>query len=190
MVESVVSNMFVALVAILILSLLGLVGCLALRNPLIRAAEERHGLSSARDSITEARRQRLAEHSLSSDFESRLKAQRKALTEIEADLKKAQQQVAQLPKQVFEIIFELGMPEPGMQAYEFVVARGPSAPRAAELIGAEATLWARPRILRAWSRGQIGAQGLAQARFPSTEGFVLRVAALLDKAPLPFESVL
>ena len=180
--------MFVVLVVIFILSLLGLIGCVALRGALIRATEERHGLSSARDSITEARQQRLAEHSLSSDFEGKLKEQRKALAEIEANLKKAQQQVTLLPKQVFEIVFELGTPEPGLQAYEFVVARSRSGARASELAGAEAELWARPRILRAWSRNQVGALGLAQGRFPSTEGFVLRVAERLDKVPLPSES--
>ena len=177
--------MFTILVVILVLSLLGLIGCLALRGPLIRAVEERHGLSSTRDSIGEARRQRLAEHSLSTDFEGKLKAQRKALAEIDANLKKAQQQVASLPKQIFEVMFELGTPEPGLQAYEFVVARNRNSPRAEEPVGAEAELWARPRILRAWSRNQLGAQGLAQGRFPSTEGFVLRVAERLDKMPLP-----
>jgi len=177
--------MFTILVVILVLSLLGLIGCLALRGPLIRAVEERHGLSSARDSIGEARQQRLAEHSLSSDFEGKLKAQRKALAEIEANLKKAQQQVAMLPKQNFEIVFELGTPEPGTQPYEFIVARPRNSPHGEAPVGAEAELWARPRILRAWSRSQIGAQGLAQGRFPSTEGFVLRVAERLDKIPLP-----
>ena len=172
--------MFIVLVVILILSSLGLIGCLALRGPLIRAAEARHGLSSARDLIGAARQQRLAEHSLSTDFEGKLLAQRKTLAEIETNLKKAQQQVSQLPKQVFEVVFELGTPESGAQPYEFVVAR-----KAGNLAGAEAELWARPRILRAWSRNQVGAQGLAQARFPSTEGFLLRVAERLDKGPLP-----
>ena len=171
--------MFLVLVIILILSLLGLIGCLGLRGPLIRAAENRHGLASARDSIGAARQQRLAEHSLSSDFEDKLKTQRKALAEIDANLKKAQQQVALLPKQVFEIVFELGAPDSGLQAYEFIVAR-----KAGTLAGAEAELWARPRLLRAWSRNQIGAQGMAQSRFPSAEGFMLRAAERLDKAPL------
>jgi hypothetical protein len=172
--------MFTILVAILILSLLGLIGCLAVRGPLIRAAEARHGLTTARDSIGEARQQRLAEQSLSNDFDGKLLARRKTLNEIDANLKKAQQQVAALPKQNFEVVFELGTPEPGAQVYEFVVARQRSADAAA---GAEAQLWARPRILRAWSRNQLGAQGLAQARFPSSEGFMLRVAERLDKLP-------
>ena len=177
--------MFTILVVILILSLLGLIGCLALRGPLIRAVEERHGLSSARDSIGEARQQRLAEHSLSSDFEDKLKAQCKALAEIETNLKKTQQQVALLPKQSFDVVFELGTPEPGTQPYEFVVARHRNSPPGEAPVGAEAELWARPRILRAWSRNQLGAQGLAQGRFPSSEGFMLRVAERLDKIPLP-----
>ena len=177
--------MFTILVVILVLSLLGLIGCLTLRGPLIRAVEERHGLSSARDSIGAARQQRLAEHSRSSDFEGKVAAQRKALAEIDANLKKAQQQVALLPKQSFEVVFELGTPEPGAQVYEFVVARHRSAAHTDGPVGAEAALWARPRILRASSRNQIGAQGLAQGRFPSSEGFVLRVAERLDKIPLP-----
>ncbi len=171
--------MFTILVAILILSLLGLITCLALRGPLIRAVEARHGLTTARDSIGEARQQRLAEHSLSNDFDGKLLARRKTLNEIDANLKTAQQQVAALPKQNFEVVFELGTPEPGAQVYEFVVARQ----RNADAAGAEAQLWARPRILRAWSRNQLGAQGLAQARFPSSEGFMLRVAERLDKLP-------
>jgi hypothetical protein len=179
--------MFMVLVVILILSALGLVGCLALRGPLIKAVEERHGLTSARDLIGAAREQRLTEHRMSNDFEGKLLAQRKALHEIEANLKKAQQQVALLPKQIFEVVFELGTPEAGLQAYEFVVARGRTGGRGGELTGAEAELWARPRILRAWSRNQIGAQGLAQSRFPSTEGFELRVAERLDKMPLTTE---
>jgi TolA-binding protein len=177
--------MFVVLLVIFILSLLGLIGCLALRGPLIHAAEERQGLSSARASITDARRLRMAEHSLSTDFEEKVKAQRKMLAELEGNLKTAQQQVALLPKQTFEIIFELGTPEKGMQAYEFVVARNRRGGPPSDLQGAEAELWARPRILRAWSRNQTGAMAMAQSRFPSMDGFMLRVVERLDKAVLP-----
>ena len=87
-----------------------------------------------------------------------------------------QQQVALLPKQVFEIVFELGAPDPGMQAYEFIIARNRRAQKPGEYQGPEAELWARPRILRAWSRNQTAALALAQSRFSNLDGFMLRVA--------------
>jgi hypothetical protein len=176
--------MFVALLVIFILSLLGLIACLALRTALIRAAEDRHGLSSARDAITEARKVRMTEHALSTELAGKIKEQRRKLAEIEIELKKAQQQVALLPKQVFEIVFELGTPDPGMQAYEFIVARNRRAQKPGEFQGPEAELWARPRILRAWSRNQTVALTLAQSRFSSLDGFMLRVAERVDRTAL------
>jgi hypothetical protein len=176
--------MLVVLLVVFILSLIGFVACLAFRGALIRAAEDRHGLSSARASITEARKIRMTEHSLSIELDGKIKEQRRKLAEIEGNVKKAQQQVAILPKQVFEIVFELGAADPGMQAYEFIVARNRRAARAGDGQGAEAELWARPRILRAWSRNQTGALALAQSRFPSMDGFTLRVAERLDRAVL------
>jgi len=176
--------MFVALLVIFILSLIGFIACLSFRTALIRAAEDRHGLSSARDAINEARKVRMTEHGMSTELDGKIKEQRRKLAEIESDLKKAQQQVALLPKQVFEIVFELGAPDPGMQAYEFIIARNRRAQKPGEYQGPEAELWARPRILRAWSRNQVAALALAQSRFSNLDGYMLRVAERIDKSAL------
>ena len=71
--------MFVALLVIFILSLIGFVACLSFRTTLIRAAEDRHGLSSARDAITEARKVRMTEQSLSTELDGKIKEQRRKL---------------------------------------------------------------------------------------------------------------
>lgn len=180
--------MFIVLVVILIVALIGFTGCLLLRGPLIRASEEQHGLRSAREAITEARTLRLDEHSKSTELDDKVKEQRKKLSEIEIELKKAQLQVSQLPKQSFEVVFELGAPDPGLQPYEFIVSRSRRQQRPIELRGAEAALWGRPRLLRAWSRNQTGAMAMAQNRFSSMEGFALRVAERGDRAAFAAES--
>jgi hypothetical protein len=180
--------MFIVLVVVLILALIGFIGSLLLRGPLIRTTEERHGLGSARDAITEARKLRLEEHSKSTELDGKVKEQRKKLAEIESELRKAQQQVNILPKQVFEVAFELGAPDPGLQPYEFIVSRSKRQQRPSELHGPEAALWARPRLLRAWSRNQTGAMAMAQTRFSSMDGFILRVAERSDRPTLAAES--
>ena len=121
-------------------------------------------------------------------FPDDMKEQRKKLAEIEMNLKKAQQQVNLLPRQMFEVVFELGASDPGLQAYEFIVSRSKRQQRTGELRGPEAALWARPRLLRAWSRNQTGAMALAQSRFSSIDGFILRIAERMDRPALATES--
>ena len=180
--------MFIVLVVVLILALIGFTGSLLLRGPLIRTTEERHGLGTAHEAITEARNLRLEEHGTSTELDGKVKEQRKKLAEIEETLRRAQQQVNLLPKQMFELVFELGASAPGLQAYEFVVSRSKRQQRSSELRGPEVALWARPRVLRAWSRNQTGALVMAQSRFSSIDGFILRVAERVDQPALAAEA--
>lgn len=177
--------MFILLLSILGLSLLGFVACVTLRAPLIRAAQDRHGLQSGRASITEARAHRSAEHSRSTDLDTKVKQRREQLAEVEIELAKAEQSLANVPKQVFEVVFELGAPDGALECYEFVVGRRPSLQRASELQGPEAALWARPRRLRAWATNQTAAMAMAQSRFSSVDGYFLRLAEMAAKPAVP-----
>jgi hypothetical protein len=177
--------MFILLLSILGLSLLGFIACMTLRGPLIRATQDRHGLQTGRVSIDKARAQRLTEHSRSTDLDAKVKRLRKQLAESEGELAKAEQLLANLPTQVFEVMFEFGAPDGALQCYEFTVGRRPALQRASELQGPEAELWARPRRLRAWAMNQTAAMAMAQSRFSSVEGYFLRMAEIGAKPAAP-----
>jgi hypothetical protein len=177
--------MFILLLSILGLSLLGFIACVTLRGPLIRAAQDRHGLQTGHASITAARARRLAEHSRSTDLDVKMKQRREQLAKGEVELAKTEQSLANLPKQVFEVLFELGAPDGALECYEFTVGRRPALQRASELQGPEAELWARPRRLRAWATNQTAAMAMAQSRFSSVDGFFLRMADTAIKPVAP-----
>jgi|GEM_PF-2900034 hypothetical protein len=170
----------IVLALLFVLALVGSGFCLGFRATLIRAAETRHALASALDAVAGARESLVALQRSASERDGAVKQQRRRLAEIDAELKTAQQQLNRLPVQAIEVVFELGAPDPGLKAHEFIIARR-RAQRPGELNGPETELWAQPRTLRTWSRNQATAMAIAQNRFPSTDGFLVRAAERLGQ---------
>jgi len=169
----------ILLIAILAFSLLGIIACLSVRGPLIRAFEDRHGLTDARNAVTEARKARNETKVKAAELEAQKQALSDKIADIEAETNKIDQQLKAMPQMVYTLVFELGGSDASVPMFEFVVARTPRlGPTDAK--GPERELWARPRVLRCRSRNAQTALAQAQARFPTADGFTVRPAERLD----------
>ncbi|HEV2673080.1 MAG TPA: hypothetical protein VGV37_00980 [Aliidongia sp.] len=171
--------MSILLIAILTLALLGIVACLALRGPMIRAFEDRHGLTDSRKAVTDARKARNEAKVKAAQFESRRQALAGQILDVETEVKKLEQQLKAMPQAVYTLVFELGAGDMGLPPFEFIVSRlRRSEPGDSK--GPERELWSRPRILRAYGRNAQTAMAAALARFPAADGFTVRPAERVD----------
>ncbi|GGF13068.1 hypothetical protein GCM10011611_18470 [Aliidongia dinghuensis] len=167
--------MSILLIAILTFSVLGIVACLALRGPLIRAAEERHGLTDSKKAVTDARKARVEAKGKVGELEVRKRELSDKLAAAESEAKKLDKQLKTVPQMVYTLVFELGGSDTAMPTFEFIVSRTRrSEPGDAK--GPERELWSRPRIVRARSRNLQTAIAAALARFPTADGFTIRPA--------------
>jgi hypothetical protein len=168
--------MLVALIVVLIISAFLLIACLALRGPLARAMDAKHGLTDTRSALTEIRTARMKEQTLAVELTVKVNELKSQLDKIKSELKTVNEQVAVLPKQPIEIIFEVGAPDAGMLSFDFMISR----PRTPTTTGnpnrSELELWSQPRRARAWARNRVSAEATLQTRFPPPDGYVLRIA--------------
>jgi hypothetical protein len=168
--------MFLILIGILVFVTVGFIVCLALRAPLIRSFEERHGLSGARKMVEEARADRVAEKARGHELDDRKQALKTSLDAANKELAITDEQLKRTPQSTYVLVFELGTPEAGMQPFEFILTRTRRASDSSESKAPDRELWAKPRLLRTWARNQQGGFALAQTRFTLADGFILRVA--------------
>jgi hypothetical protein len=173
--------MSVLLIAILALTLLGIAACLMLRGPMIRAFEDRHGLTESRKAVTDARKARNEAKVKAAELEARKLSLREKLDGAEIETRKLEQQMKAMPQMVYTLMFELGGNDTSIPTFDFIVSRiRRSEPGDAK--GPERDLWARARLLRSRSRNAQTAMAQALARFPSADGYSVRPAERLDGA--------
>jgi hypothetical protein len=156
--------------------LIGLICLLVIGNPMVRASEQQFGLAAARDTVKTLRAERAALHTQLSELESRKQEMTKSLEAMQEELKALTDKIGRMPKQIQELTFELGVPEGGMQPFDFVLSRHASYLDVEKVTGPERQLWKRPRVLRVWSRSLANAVTTAEKRYPEQNGFIIRVA--------------
>jgi hypothetical protein len=165
----------ILLIAILTLALIGIITCLSIKGPMIRAFEDRHGLTDSRTAVKEARKARTEAKIKAADLEQRKNQLRNQLDDIASEISRVDIQLKAMPQMVYTLVFELGGNETSVPLFEFIVSRlRRSEPGDAK--GPERDLWARPRLLRCRSRTAQAAMATALARFPAADGFTVRPA--------------
>ncbi|HLZ64856.1 MAG TPA: hypothetical protein VKQ29_01435 [Aliidongia sp.] len=171
----------VLLIAILTFSLVGIILCLTIRGPMIRAFEDRHGLTASRKAVTDARKARNEAKVKAADLAQRKRALEGRVAEVEGEVKKLDQQLKTMPQMVYTLVFELGGSDASVPMFEFIVARARRL-EPGDVKGPERDLWSRPRLLRSRSRNAQTALAQALARFPAADGFTVRPAERLETA--------
>ena len=171
--------MSILLIAILICSLIGIVACLVLRGPMIRAFEERHGLTNSRKAVTDARKARYEVKTKATALDGRKQELQDQIAGIETESKKLDQQLKAMPQMTYTLVFEVGAGDNGMPQFEFIVSRSRRG-ELGEAKGPERELWSRPRLIRARGRNSQMALASALARFPAADGFSVRSAERVD----------
>jgi len=171
--------MSILLIAILTLALIGIITCLSIRGPMIRAFEDRHGLTESRKAVTEARKARTEAKVRAAELEQRKQLLKNKLDDAGSELSKLDQQLKTMPQMVYTLVFELGGSDTTVPLFEFIVSRVRRS-EPGDVKGPERDLWARPRLLRCRSRNAQSAMATALARFPSADGFTVRPAERVD----------
>jgi len=171
--------MSILLIAILTLALIGIIICLSIRGPMIRAFEDRHGLTDSRKAVTEARKARTEAKVRAAELEQRKQLLKNKLDDAGSELSKLDQQLKTMPQMVYTLVFELGGSDTTVPLFEFIVSRVRRS-EPGDVKGPERDLWARPRLLRCRSRNAQSAMATALARFPSADGFTVRPAERVD----------
>jgi hypothetical protein len=168
--------MFAISVVVFVTGLLGLICLLAIGGPMMRASERQYGLAESRETLKKLRDDR-------GELQGQLAAQEAQKTELtktvdamRAELKDLATKIGKTPKQTHELTFELGTPDGGMQAFDFVLSRQAAYLDLEKIGGPERALWRQPRVLRVWSRSQANATTTAEKRYPIQNGFVVRTA--------------
>lgn len=168
-------RMPILLIAILALALIGIITCLSIRGPMIRAFEDRHGLTDSRTAVTDARKARNEAKVRAAELDQRKRQLKSRLDDVESEIRKVDMQLKAMPQMVYTLVFELGGNDTSVPLFEFVVSRlRRSEP--GDVKGPERDLWARPRLLRCRSRTAQAAMATALARFPAADGFTVRAA--------------
>jgi len=171
----------ILLIAILTLALIGIIICVSIKGPIIRAFEDRHGLTDSRKAVTEARKARTAAKIKAAELGQRKNQLRNQLSELANEINRVDMQLKAMPQMVYTLVFELGGSDRAMPLFEFIVSRlRRSEPGDAK--GPERDLWARPRLLRCRSRTAQAAMATALARFPAADGFTVRPAERINAA--------
>ncbi len=175
-------GMFDFAVVAFILTFLGFLCLVIAGAPMVGAAERQHGLKAAQDDVKRLRSERASGRGAAEEVVQHRDAAAANLSVMKAELKSLRDEMARLPKQSYELTFELGTPDPGMQAFLFVVSRNMSNQETSSLSAPERTLWKFPRATRVWARNQATAQAAAEKRFRQPDGFTVRVAEQIRTA--------
>jgi hypothetical protein len=165
----------ILLIAILALALIGILTCLSIRGPMIRAFEDRHGLTDSRTAVTDARKARNEAKVKAAELEQVKSQLRNKIDDISGEISRVDAQLKAMPQMVYTLVFELGGSDTSVPLFEFIVSRLRRS-EAGDAKGPERDLWARPRLLRCRSRTAQAAMATALARFPSADGFTVRPA--------------
>jgi septal ring factor EnvC (AmiA/AmiB activator) len=168
--------MFAISVVVFVTGVLGLICLLAIGGPMMRASERQFGLAESRDALKQLRTDRGALQEQLATLEAQKAEQAKSADDMRAELKDLASKIGKLPKQIYELTFELGTPDGGMQAFDFVLSRQAAYLDVEKISGPERALWKSPRVLRVWSRSQANAVTTAEKRYPIQNGFVVRTA--------------
>jgi hypothetical protein len=171
--------MFDFAVGAFLLTFLGFVTLILAAAPMIRAAERQYGLKAAQDEVKRLRSERATERSAIDDVAGQVSTAAAKLADMRVELREIEEEILRLPRQVFELTFELGAPDPGTQPFDFLVSRYPTSLDATGLSGPERDLWKRPRVVRLWGRNQPAAIIAVEKRFRQGDGFTVRVAERL-----------
>jgi hypothetical protein len=174
--------MFAISVVVFVTGVIGLVCLLVAGGPMARAAERQYGLAEARDSVKKLRGERGALNAQLVGLEGGKQELTASLQSMRDELKQLSGKIARLPKQTYELTFELGAPDAGLQPFEFMLSRNPGYLDVERVIGPERQLWQHPRVLRVWSRNLNNAVTTADKRYPVQNGFVVRAALRVDAA--------
>ena len=145
-----------------------------MRGPLVRAEQDRHGLTGLRASISAARQELHAAQTRAGELTATTKRLGPELKRLEAELRTVTAATDALPAADMEIIFELGEASAEVMTFEFMVGRRGLTRRPGEELNAEAALWARPRRVRVWADNPGTALAAARSRFPEIDGYWLR----------------
>lgn len=168
--------MVILLSIVLIICLFLTIGCLSVRGAMIRAFEEKHGLTDLANTIKDTRAARNAMRSSLQTIEMEVYQDSEKLETVEKELNRIDQQIGQLPKQIYEMIFIIGHPAPGLTAYDFIVTRSRRTVAPGTVVGIEWEIWTKPRLLQVFARNQNNALTVAQNRFVEGDGFSVRIA--------------
>jgi septal ring factor EnvC (AmiA/AmiB activator) len=168
--------MFAVSVVVFVTGLLGLICLLVIGRPMMRASERQYKLAESRAALKKLRDDRGDFQSQLAELESQRAEQAKNVDGMRAELKDLATKIGKAPKQVHELTFELGTPDGGMQAFDFVLSRQAAYLDLEKISGPERALWKQPRVLRVWSRGQASAVTTAEKRYPVQNGFIVRTA--------------
>jgi len=173
--------MSILLIAILTLALIGIIICLSIRGPMIRAFEDRHGLTDSRTAVKDARKARTEAKVRAAELEQRKQLLKNKIDDASSEISKLDMQLKAMPQMVYTLVFELGGSDTTVPLFEFIVSRVRRS-EPGDVKGPERDLWARPRLLRCRSRNAQTAMATALARFPSADGFTVRPAERVDSA--------
>jgi hypothetical protein len=171
--------MSILLIAILSFSLIGILVCASIRGPMIRAFEDRHGLTDSRKAVTEARKTRTEGKLKIAELDQRKNGLQNKTDDIASEISKVDMQLKAMPQMVYTLVFELGGSDTTVPSFEFIVSRTRRS-EPGDVKGPERDLWARPRLLRCHSRTAQSAMATALARFPTADGFTVRPAERVD----------
>jgi hypothetical protein len=174
--------MFAISVAIFVTGLIGTVFLLVAGGPMARASERQYGLALARDSVKKLRGERGALNAQLVELEGRKQELTASLQSMQDELKQLAGKIARLPKQTYELTFELGAPDAGLQPFEFMLSRNPGYLDVERVVGPERQLWQHPRVLRVWSRNLNNGMAMADKRYSIQNGFTVRAALRVDGA--------
>jgi hypothetical protein len=172
--------MFALSVVLFVTGLLGLICLLVIGGPMVRASERQFGLAAGRDTVKKLRGERGALHTQLAELEAQKQELAKSLESMQTELKDLADKLGRLPKRTHELTFELGVPDGGMQPFDFVLSRHAGYLDIEKVTGPERQLWKRPCVLRVWSRSQANAVTTAEKRYPEQNGFIIRIAERVD----------
>jgi hypothetical protein len=172
--------MFALSVVVFVTGLVGLVCLIAIGSPMVRASERQFGLQESRDALKKLRGERGELHVAQSDLAQQKRVFEEELAKMTAEQKQMSSLIGKMPQRVYDLTFELGSPEGGMQAFDFVLSRQPNSLDLEKVTGPERQLWQRQRTLRVWSRSLANAQTTAEKRYPEQNGFIIRNAVRVE----------
>lgn len=168
--------MFAVSVVVFVTGLLALICLLAIGSPMMRASERQYGLAESRDALKKLRADRGELHHELAQLDGQKAELTNTVDGMRAELKELAAKLGKMPKQIYELTFELGTPESGMQAFDFMLSRQAAYLDLEKISGPERQLWREPRVLRVWSRSQSNALTTAEKRYPVQNGFMVRTA--------------
>jgi hypothetical protein len=166
--------MAIFLTLVPMLAIIGFAACRILRGPLMRAEQDRRGLSDLQASVAAVRQELQAAQTHAGVLEATIKQLRPELKRREAELAAVNATIEALPAVEVEIMFEVGEASPDMVPFASPVARRGLTRSPGEAPNAEAALWARPRRVRVWADNPGSALAAARSRFPEIDGCSLR----------------